>query len=448
MRIVMIGSEAWPFAKAGGLGDVLGSLPAALARNGLEVTVVIPWYTGIDAEPAGQVTFSFEGRADTASFGRVWLDGVEFLFVALDDFKRDQLYGYDDDVRRFVRFASAAWSLAAARAPDVLHLHDWQAALVASLRESSGVRMPTVTTVHNLGYQGRLTPAELYRWTDVSPELFHMAGLEYYGDANLLKGAIVYSDVVTTVSPRYAEEIQTEAFGCGLDPVLRHHAGKLRGILNGIDTRKWNPASDRQIAGRYSATDPSGKVLCVRALQKELELDGPILGVVSRLVDQKGIDLVADAAAALVKAGWALAIVGSGDSGLEKRLSALAQAHPGFVAFRPGYDEMLAHRIYAGARGFLIPSRYEPCGLTQMIAMRYGAIPVARAVGGLADTITDGKTGFLFEEASSAALIEAVAMLSSADLSRMVRRSMSADFSWDRAAAEYFELYRELRASA
>jgi len=447
MHVVMLASEAVPFAKAGGLGDVLGALPKALVGIGAKVTVIMPWYRRIAASPQGHLEANLARGRERFAVGEVHHDGARFLFVGLPDFVRDGLYG-GDEAYRFVRFAQAAWvvlhDLARREHIDVVHCHDWQSALIPVLNRLVGSPWPTVFTIHNLAYQGRIDPAEFFAWTGLRrDELFHMEALEFHGEVNLLKGAIVFCDRVTTVSPSYAAEIQSERFGAGLDGVLRHYQGKLRGIVNGIDMELWNPLTDPLLPARYGVDDEGGKELCQQALAAELGLARPILGLVSRLVEQKGIDLVVQAAPSIIGLGYSLAVLGSGELDIEQSVTRLVHEHPGRIAFVQAYDEPLAHRIYAGSVGFLMPSRFEPCGLSQLIAMRYGSIPVAHAVGGLRDTIEDGRTGILFDGARPDELSAAVRRLGG-DTADMRKAAMRRDSSWERSARLYLDLYREL----
>ena len=442
MRIAFVGAEAFPFVKIGGLGDVVGALPRALARLGLDVTVYLPWYAHINAPVAGRVVFGCEGHDEEAGLGELRQDGVRWVFIGLGDFARHGIYGYWDDTRRFVRFSLAA---AAAIDADVVHAHDWQAGLVPALAAAGRLRAPTIFTVHNIGYQGRLSAEYFFRWTGLPWSMFHMDGLEYHGEVNLQKAGIVYSHRVTTVSPTHAWEMTTPDGGFGLDGVMRKHQGKLIGILNGIDEGYWNPATDPFVAENYSDEDGAGKLSCEQALASELDLRGPILGVVSRLAHQKGVDLVLGAMSKIFELGFSLAVLGAGEAWLEEALTGAARSHPGRVAFRCGLDEALAHRIYAGSEAILVPSRYEPCGLTQMIAQRYGSPPIARSVGGLSDSIEDGRTGLLFAHIDPGALAWAIERFARLENPRALGyEGMRRDFSWDVPAKKYADLYREV----
>lgn len=447
MHIVMVASEAYPFIKVGGLADVVGSLPKALVKDDptLRVTVIVPWYRGIDAADFTDMELVFDGESEHAPVGVIDQGAVRFVFVATkNDFNRERAYGYDDDARRFVRFGIAAWQLIKTMKPDVLHLHDWQAGLLAAFVEARELSLPVVMTIHNLAFQGMIAPDDLFNWTGLPRSLHRLDGTEFYGQASLLKTGLAFADRITTVSPSYALEIQTPEQGWGLDGLLRHRSDDLQGILNGIDTDVWNPANDSAIEATFSAADPSGKRACEQALQSELGIDGPVLGIISRFASQKGIDLAAAAAPDLVDLGFSMAVLGSGEDTLEAQWHGLASMHPERIAFEAKYDESLSRRIYAGARGLLIPSRYEPCGLTQMIAMRYGTIPIASARGGLRDSIRDGETGFLFDELTPAALVEAVERFRSADVERLQQAAFKEDFSWSRSATTHLHLYASL----
>jgi starch synthase len=361
-----------------------------------------------------------------------------------------------DNPLRFGVLSRVAALLGAARTPlgwrpHVLHCHDWPAALAPAYLRAEAGRAATVMTIHNVAFQGNYDAGLLAR-LELPPTLFTIDGVEFYGRLSFLKAGIVYADAVTTVSPTYASEIQSPEFGFGLDGLLRHRRDVLSGILNGIDTRTWDPANDARIAQRYDSRSLERKAVNKAALQRRmaLEVDArvPLIGVVSRLTSQKGIDLLVAAADELATSAQ-LALVGKGEPALEQALGALAGRHPGRVATQVAFDEDLAHAIEAGADLFLMPSRFEPCGLNQMYSQRYGTPPVARATGGLADTVIDGVTGFLFERPQKEALLAAVrrALAAYADPARWTgiqRAGMERDFSWLAAARRYAALYRRL----
>lgn len=461
VRVLHVGAEVAPFSKTGGLGDVLGALPAAQAALGLEVVVVSPWYArlGGDARPMwiGDVSVPYAGGEENVGVGTLERDGVRFVFVGHPDFSRPEAYGYDDDVRRFSRFCRAV-PMAAARVgfvPDLVHAHDWHAGLLPVLLERGWhlppgfAGRPSVATVHNVQYQGVAPLAHVLHWARLPLELIG-SHLEHEEQANLLRAAVGFADLVTTVSPRYAEELTEPTYGFGLDTTFRALGRRLVGILNGLDTRVWDPGSDPHLAAAYNAGDVHGKGACRTALVRELGLeeDGPVLGVVSRLADQKGIDLLLRALPALVEQGWRLVLLGRGDAALERDAQAAAAAAPGRVAVRLAHDEALAHRIYAGSDALAVPSRFEPCGLAQMIAQRYGTLPLVRATGGLIDTVEHERDGFVFEAASASALTEAAALARTRwrtpAWDRMQARAMAHDRSWEASARAYLARYGEV----
>jgi starch synthase len=481
VRVLHVASEVAPFSKTGGLADVSNALPRATAKLGMKVAVVMPRYRAVDPTrwslarrlrplpvPLGEATHEvtvYEGR----------LPGSDVVVYAVDhapSFDREGIYGdasgdYLDNYRRYALLCRAALEIGEHMwgGFDLLHAHDWQTGLGPFMiaRGWLGRRPATVLTLHNMAFQG-LAPhaaiAELGLGADVwSPE-----GLEFYGQVSLLKAGIVYSDRLTTVSPRYAREIQTPDEGYGMDGLLRANARKLTGILNGADYDVWSPERDTRIAARFSAKDPSGKARCKEALQRELELperpDIPLVGAISRITDQKGFDLVIEAADELAHLDAQFVILGSGTPVLEDRLRKLGQRFPTKVSFRNGYDEALAHRIEAGSDLFLMPSRFEPCGLTQLYALRYGTVPLVRATGGLDDSVVDFDpqtatgTGFKFTDYSAKALVatlkRALGVYRTRDLFRELRqRAMGVDFSWGASARRYADVYAEaLREAA
>ncbi len=470
IKVLMVASEATPFAKTGGLADVVGALPAALKSFDCEVAVLIPRYRRVELSSARRVYDSLP----------VWLGGMlyetslyqadgEFPCYFLDApslYDRGGLYGdasgdYADNAVRFAVFARAA--LAVARRvfrPQILHCHDWQTGLVPVYLKTdfaydpTFLGMKTLFTIHNLGYQGLFPPSVLPQ-IGLSANLFHPDRLEFYGQLNFLKGGLVYSDALSTVSRRYAAEIQTNEFGFGLDGVLRARTRDLYGMLNGVDYQSWDPAVDAHIAARYSPDDLSGKQVCKRALLRdfglpEAAISRPLLGVVSRLAAQKGTDLLLEIAPEIVKDGLYLVVLGAGDAVYEARLREIAASYPDHIGLETRFDETVAHKVEAGADIFLMPSRYEPSGLNQLYSLRYGTVPVVRATGGLDDTIEDG-TGFKFQEYSAPAFLAAVRAATTAygDRQRwtaMMRRGMQKDFSWRASAGEYAALYRQLLA--
>ncbi len=468
MKILMVASEATPFAKTGGLADVVGSLPPALTKLGDQVAIVMPKYRGVDPERPVRLWHARPLRVGPHTF---WcgLDGViengthYFLLDCPALYGRDGIYGdaaggFGDNHLRYALLNVAALQVARDLfRPDVFHMHDWQAGLLAAYLKVNlagdpmFARTRTVFTIHNVAFQGNFG-GYLLGDVGVDPAAFHPEGLEYWGQICFMKAGIVWSDAVTTVSPTYAREIQTPEFGYSMDGVLRSRAYKLTGILNGVDYSVWDPANDPHLAANYSAADLMGKLVSKRALLSEMDLadepERPLIGVVSRFADQKGFDLVEGLAGWLQSQDVALVALGSGDSRTEAMFRGMAAAHPDRFALRTGYSEPLAHRIEAGADMFLMPSRYEPCGLNQMFSLRYGTVPIVRATGGLDDSV-DAETGFKFHDYSSPALQGAIADALAAYPSReswvkRMRRGMAKDFSWDESAKAYFRLYRSI----
>jgi starch synthase len=448
-RILMITSEAAPFAKTGGLADVLGALPPALAKLGEDVAVVMPRYGSV----------SLQGSTRISDAMRL-LVGPDAFTVAIDQgiYSEDGGAAYPDNHIRFGLLNQAALEIGRTifRA-NIFHAHDWPGGLLAPyLRENHAsdpdfVGTKTVLTIHNLGYQGNF-PAATISDLGLSSALFHPDGLEFWGELSFLKAGIVWSDAITTVSPTYAREIQTPEYGAGLDGVLRDRAFKITGILNGVDYAEWSPDIDPYLNVPYSAQDLSGKRLAKRALLEEvgLPLDEarPLIGIVSRFAGQKGFDLLEKIVAELAELDFAMVVLGSGEAPIEAMFRAMAEGHPEKFAVQVGYDNGLAHRIEAGADMFLMPSRYEPCGLSQLYSLRYGTAPIVRATGGLEDTV-DELTGFKFTEYTPEALLEAIRQALDAWSDRRswlerMRRGMAKDFSWDAAAVEYQSLYRSL----
>ena len=470
-RIMMVTSEAAPFAKTGGLADVLGSLPPALVEKGEEVAVVLPAYGTIDLRGCERIydelTVWMDGGRYDCSIERIVRHGVHYLFVNCPGiYGRRGIYGdrhgeFGDNAIRYAVLCRAALGIASRIfRPDVIHCHDWQASLVPVYLKSTFRHDPvfygikTLLTIHNLGYQGRYG-REVQPYIAVPNDVMHPEGLEYYGDINYLKGGIVYSDYVTTVSPRYAQEIQTPEFGFGLDPLLRARRFSLAGILNGVDYHEWDPATDRYLPSQYTADSLEGKLACKKALLEEFHLPTdqletrPLLGIVSRFAEQKGLDLVADCMQGIADLGVQMVVLGSGDPKLEKTFGGFASGRPKQVGYRGGYNEGLAHRIEGGADMFLMPSRYEPCGLNQIYSLKYGAVPIVRATGGLDDTVT-GDTGFKFFSSNAHDLYNCIryAVEQFSDRESWIERmkaGMAQDFSWAVSADRYVELYRRLR---
>jgi starch synthase len=484
MRVLFISPEAVPFAKTGGLADVAGSLPAALKRLGMEVHLVLPFYRVV-RESNLEYRLLLKDLTVTLGDGelvaRVWgsVNDAEvpvYLIEREDMYDRPNIYGnslgdYYDNFERYTFFSRAALSTAEVLSikPDLIHCHDWQTGLVPALlkgplRNSATLgAAPTVFTIHNLGYQG-LFPADKMVLAGLSrEEFFRSEGLEYYGKISLLKAGIVYSDAVTTVSPSYAREIQTPEYGMGMEGVLQYRRASLHGILNGVDYQRWDPARDPHISASYSLGRMAGKQACKESLIREMNLNSllakrPLLGMISRLDTQKGVDLLVKVLDDMLALNVGLVVLGSGDEQIQRSIQEAADRHPGQVKLTTGFDEPLAHRIMAGADILLIPSRYEPCGLTQMYALKYGTVPVVRATGGLEDTITvfnpqEGEgNGFKFGAYESGAFLAAVqkavkTFQDSRSWNRLMANGMKEDFSWEQSAQRYRALYESLIAS-
>jgi starch synthase len=466
----MVSPEAAPLAKTGGLADVVGALPAALQAYGDEAAVVVPRYGSIELKRAQRVwevpVFLGAARYDIS----VYQAGEDFRIYLIDCpalYDRDGFYGeggsdYPDNPIRFAVFARAA--LVVARSlfrTEIFHCHDWQSGLVPAYLHTLFAVDPTflgaktLFTIHNLGYQG-LFPKTALAQTGLDRSVDRPDGMEFFGKVSFIKGGICFADALSTVSASYAKEIQTVEFGFGLDGALRARANVLCGILNGVDYGDWNPETDPLIPARYSATDLAGKRICKQALLEEFGLpakamDRPLLGSVSRLVDAK-VSLIPEIADAVAAEDLYLLVIGQGDPEYEEVFLRMAAAYPERIGVRIAFDNRLAHWIEAGADIFLMPSRYEPCGLNQIYSLRYGTVPVVRATGGLDDTI-EGGTGFKFQEYSGPAFLAAIreavgAYSDGARWKAMMLRGMAKDFSWARSAAAYSALYRRLLGSA
>lgn len=481
LKVLFLSPEIVPFAKTGGLADVAGALPYALRSLGAEVRLVLPLYRSIregdfyirplieEMEiPLGRV--ALRAAVKETSLG----DGIPVYFVEREDlYDRPNLYGnasgdYYDNLERFTFYCHAALRLTQAISfqPHIIHCHDWQTGLIPALLKGpyknnkplSETR--TVFTIHNLGYQG-IFPSEKLPTTGLPPEdFFHLEGSEFWGNISFLKTGIMYSEAITTVSPSYAVEIQTREFGMGMEGVLRHRKKVLQGILNGIDYDVWDPEKDKHLPTNYSPKNMAGKAECKIALIREMGLDPtisekPLLGMITRLDAQKGLDLMVKILDDLLSKDLGLVVLGSGDDRIGRAIQEAADRFPGRVRLTTGFNEPLAHRIIAGADIFLIPSRYEPCGLTQMYALKYGTVPVVRATGGLKDTIVqfDIKTGkgngFKFWQYKPISFLRAIRMASKhynhpETWQQLVSNGMKADFSWERSAESYINLYHSI----
>ncbi|MBI4470864.1 MAG: glycogen synthase GlgA [Acidobacteria bacterium] len=479
MRVIFAASEIAPYAKTGGLADVAGSLPKALQRKGAEVLTVLPRYGTIPHHQRVldrlEVPFAFETKSAS-----VWSDdkhGFPVYFIDLPEyFVRPGIYGdssgteYRDNAERFGFFSRAVLELTRRIGfkPDIVHGNDWQTGLLPLYLHRNLGNDPyfagtgSLFTIHNLAYQGLFDPSLLPR-LGLGREVYDpVSGIEFHGAASSLKAGIIAATAVSTVSRRYALEIQTPEYGCRLDGLLRSRHHDLVGILNGVDYDDWDPRRDPFLARNYSPEDLSGKEACRQDLLRDFQLSGdaawPIVGCISRLVDQKGFDLISEIAGRMMQLGLYFVVLGSGDRGLESFFQALRDAHPDRVGVYIGFNHELAHKIEAGADLFLMPSKYEPCGLNQMYSLRYGTVPIVRATGGLDDTVQDFDrstlqgNGFKFFDYEANRLLEKIyeALLVYADRPLweiLMRNGMTADFSWDRSALEYLDVYARLRSA-
>jgi len=479
LNVVFIASEAAPLAKTGGLADVAGALPQSLARLGHNVTVILPFYrkhiaaAGIKTKALNKtVPLWMDGVDYKAPLHEAKVDGLRFLLVEHDGFfDRDGIYGppggaYEDNFPRYLFFCRAALEAACLlkKNVDIIHCHDWQTGFVPLLLQTQYQHQAriadakTIFTIHNLAYQGVFPSFWLHR-LGLPADFYHTGCFEFYSQINCMKAGIAAANHISTVSQTYAEEILTPEYGCNLDGFLAEHAAKLSGIVNGLDVENWDPATDTAIAKNFQTGKMQGKTACKAALRKATGLadnpDAPLLTMISRLAEQKGVDLLLDCIPEWLQAGYQLAILGSGEPVWEAMLHSLADSHPQQMHFFAGFNEKLARQIYASGDIFLMPSRFEPCGLGQLMAMRYANIPVVRSTGGLKDTVTDyaqnkkAATGFAFEEASPAAFKQAVDAAVSAwkhptTWKRIMGNAMGRDSSWDASAGDYIKLYHSL----
>lgn len=480
LKILLLSPEVSPYAKTGGLADVAGSLPGALKKLGVDVMVGLPYYrmvrengvatetalTGLEVAVNGKNLSCNVLNAQTEDGGSVFfIDRHEF-------FDRPDLYAtqagdYPDNLERFSYFNIAALLFAKAIGFDfhVVHCHDWQTGLAPAFLRTRYATDPffsqvaSVFTIHNMGYQGLFSPT-LLPASGLPPSEFNPGGVEYWGNISLLKAGIQYADAITTVSPTYSREIQTSEFGMGMEGLLEDRAEDLHGILNGVDYGGWDSATDRYLSSHYSVKSMKGKGRCKAALVKALHLDDevlsrPLFAVISRLTVQKGYDLLVEVMEDIVKLDAGLVVLAAGEIKYQRPLEELAQKYPSRIAVRIGFDEPLAHRILAGADMLLVPSRYEPCGLTQIYALRYGTVPIVRATGGLDDTIrqfhlrTGEGTGFKFVEFEANAFLDQIRAAAETfnhkdSWSTIVRNGMMADFSWEESAQEYVSLFKKI----
>ena len=478
MHIAFVASEGVPFSKTGGLADVVGALPHALAALGHQVSVYLPRYRQTkltDPETVvGSITIPFDDKYRFASVVKGGSQsGATFYFIDYPEyFDREALYGtpagdYPDNAERFALFSRAV--LEATKilgVPHIFHCHDWQSALVPVLLRTVYAEDPafrdvgTVFTIHNIGYQG-LFPAEVLPLLMLPWDLFTMSKMEFFGQVNFLKGALTYSDFVTTVSRKYSQEIQTAEYGFGLEGVLRNRAATVTGILNGVDYDEWSPQADKFIAAKYSPQDLSGKGKCKQDLLaafgvNRVDAKVPVIGVVSRFAAQKGFDLIAQIMDRLAREEMIVVVLGSGDKQYEELFTRLNKQFPNKIALKVAYDNAIAHKVEAGADMFLMPSKYEPCGLNQIYSLKYGTVPIVRATGGLDDTIEpwdarSGKgTGFKFTDYTGEALLLKIkhalqAYRDQTSWQVLMRNGMGKDFSWNASAREYGKVYERVK---
>ena len=460
MKIVICASEVVPFAKTGGLADVAGALPLALEKEGQEVIVILPRYKAIDA-----AKFNLKTSGDGILTGTLG-QGIKVYFIENAGlFNREGLYGdkqgdHPDNLERFSFYCRRSLELLKEInfKPDIIHCHDWQSSLIPVFLKTVYSQDPfykkirTVLTIHNIGYQG-LFPREEFPKLGLDWSLFSMEGLEFYGKVNILKGGMLFADLINTVSPTYAREIQTKEFGFGLEGVLNKRKDSVFGILNGLDYDIWDPQRDKFIARNFSITDLTGKArdkedlqaLCKLPLKKGV----PLVGIVSRLAEQKGFDILAEGIDAICKMDIQMVILGTGDLKYHQVMQEMVAKYPKVISLNLKFDDPLAHKIYAGSDIFLMPSRYEPCGLGQLISLRYGTIPLVFKTGGLADTV-NADNGFVFSNYSKMALVKTIrralaAFQDKKQWDALVQNALKCNFSWDASARKYLELYAKAK---
>lgn len=463
MNVLYASAEVAPFAKTGGLADVAGSLPGALSEIGCRVRVILPFYKHVRGMALDLAPFAI----NDFNFLKYKKDNVEYVFVVNDEYyMRDNLYSephgdYADNDLRFSYYSKAIATFAEKSdfRPDVINCNDWQTGLVPVYLKMRSSQIKTVFSIHNIGYQG-LFPKDAIERIGVPRSFYNMDGMEYYGKVSLLKAGIVYSSAISTVSVRYAKEILTKEFGCGMDGILRTRKDDLYGIMNGVDYTEWDPGVDRHIAVNYGPETVDKKIECKKDLIKRVMLPStaesrPLIGVISRLAEQKGIDLLVEAAKDIVDLGASIVILGTGDKKYNILCRNIAAEYPEYISSHITFDNRLAHKIEAGCDMFMMPSRYEPCGLNQLYSMRYGTVPIVRKTGGLDDTVIDlyadkkKGNGIKFPEATKNDLVgatwRAIMLYGDKDAwTRIKKRIMSLDFSWKASAVHYKELYEKL----
>jgi len=478
LKVLIATPEAIPFAKTGGLADVAGALPKALNKLDCDARIIMPLYRhvqegGFELKPTGfGVNVRLGFRDIWASIFKGSVNGITAYFIKRDEYyDRKYLYttpdgDYFDNAERFILFSRAVVEAIKKLdfKPDIIHCHDWQTGLIPTYlktvykNDSFFASTKTVFTIHNIAYQGQF-PHSHFHLAGLLQDIFHPEGIEFWGNINLLKAGIVFSDIVTTVSEKYSKEIRTAEFGYGLEGVLDSRKEKLFGVLNGVDYDDWSPEKDKLIIAKYDSKDLSGKVACRKDLLKEYNLnlsdDAPVIGIISRLADQKGFDILSQAMEDLMSMNLGMVVLGTGEKKYHDLFAELAKKYPKKLGVKITFDNKIAHKIEAGSDMFLMPSKYEPCGLNQIYSLKYGTIPIVRATGGLDDTIQDydPKTGdgngFKFKEYSSQVLLakmkESAKIFSNKkEWKKLVQKAMQQDFSWERSAKRYVELYERL----
>ncbi len=455
MKVAFVASEAIPYKKTGGLADVVGTLPVHLNKLGIKTSLFLPRYKGIKGSFVRDIQIEMKEKYIV----KVYAAGDVYFIDYPEFFKRDGLYGtekgdYPDNCERFTLFCKAVTQLIKRGGYDIVHCHDWQTGLIPLYMKSDNIDTKRVFTIHNLGYQGRF-PSSKFPILGLPKEYFNPEAIEFYGDINFLKAGILYSNIVTTVSGNYAKEIQTPELGFGLDGVLRKRSNNLIGIINGIDYNLWNPKTDDLIYHKYN--DFNGKQKNKACLTEECNIDGrrPLIGMVSRIADQKGFDIIIKAFDDIIDMGFSFILLGFGDEHYHNKLKTFESIYPNKMSINIKFDNKLAHRIYAGSDFFLMPSQYEPCGLGQLISLKYGTVPIVRKTGGLADTITDfdpdtlSGNGFVFKQHSSTDLLKALSksyeIYCNEDAFKILsEKCMDYNFSWEESAKKYKQLYESL----